>query len=115
MALMKIKNYTDNRSITTDKKVIPYSSAKMMMTTTSNGNYKSLTMRILINADNNVLKLKMSIILRDMSWSNKAMLVMVVVIVLCCCCNASNSAVRENEIVSLPLSSTGENNNFNDD
>ena len=61
MALMKIKNYTDNRSITTDKKVIPYSSAKMMMTTTSNGNYKSFTMRLLIDADNNVLKLKMSI------------------------------------------------------
>ena len=61
MALMKIKNYTDNRSITTDKKVIPYSSSKMMMTTTSNGNYKSLTMRLLINADNTVLKLKMSI------------------------------------------------------
>ena len=28
MALMKIKNYTDNRSITTDKKVIPYSIAQ---------------------------------------------------------------------------------------
>ena len=61
MALMKIKNYTDNRSITIDKKVIPSSSSKMMMTTTSNGNYKSLTMRLLINADNTVLKLKMSI------------------------------------------------------
>ena len=61
MALMKIKNYTDNRSITIDKKVIPYSSSKMMMTTTSNGNYKSFTMRLLIDADNNVLKLKMSI------------------------------------------------------
>ena len=68
---MKIKNYTDNRSITTDKKVIPYSSAKMMMTTTSNGNYKSLTMRLLINADNNVLKLNCYLFARVNAFTNK--------------------------------------------